>query len=209
MAWITRPRKLPITRWVIHWTGGSWNRTPEQVVAVLARRGLSVHSVLGAAGRWLEAAPPDRVCLHAGPDANENSLGTEVVCPGFGRDPNPEGYLAYRDVIHGRAAWHQQFTPRQMEALVVHAWEAADDYGVPLRFPTEPDGVTLIRTRLPSCRGAWLAPCPLAGPCRRHFAGILGHFHVTGLSETGRPIKRDPGSGPLLELATRLGGTLR
>lgn len=209
MAWTTRPRRLPPRCRIIHWTGAE--RHPWQVVATLARRGLSVHDIVATFGLRVTAEDYAYVCQHAGPDANEDGLGVEVVCAGYAGSRAHPDRIPYPDTIHGVRRRHVMFFELQVQALVEMAREDKELHGIPHAFPTEADGVTLVRGRLRACRAALGQPCrlPAGVPCRRHFRGIMGHFHVTGLNKLGKPKKRDPGTLPLLELARRLEVELR
>lgn len=159
--------------------------------------GISVHVGTAADGIEEVWAPDGLVTLHAG-KVNDDSLGDEVVSPGYshvwqgGRlvvnraweKERARGIVReeYEDRIRGRLVRMLSYTDAQTETVARRVERWCDAHGIPRRVPLEADG-SLMRRQM-SAR-------ELAA-----YSGVIGHYHC-------HATKCDPGTRPLLDLARR------
>lgn len=188
----TRPRKVPIRRIVLHWTGGQGDaaqlfRVLRKTIGPRTPDGLSVHYGVQSDGLLTQYAPDSLVCLHAG-EVNDDSIGFEVTCPGYpgsaSRAEAKRGIVRteYVDRIRGRRIRMLDYTAAQMATVTREVERLCAHHGIPRRVPTEADG-SLMRRQM--------TPRELAA-----YAGILGHYHC-------HDEKNDPGTAPLEALRLR------
>lgn len=182
----TRPRKLPASLIVLHWTAGIGD--PAQVARTLAARRLSVHFTVGVGGEVVQQASLDRRCAHAGSPTNDRSIGIEVVSPGL---PGPvrekeraRGVerTVYAAKLRGRRVTLLDYTTAQAVAVETLVDDLCGELDVPRRVPCDAGGVLLARQ---------LTAAELAA-----FEGVIGHFHC-------HRSKLDPGTAPLDRLRAR------
>lgn len=190
----TRPRTEKARAVVIHWTGGV--RDHRGVYETLRARkrpstpdGLSIHFVVDPDGGVVQLAPLSLVCLHAG-EANDWSVGVEVVCPGLAG--SSQAFLerqrgvqreVYEDRVRGRRSVRMAaFTEAQSDAVTELCEHLCAKLGIARAVPTEADG-SLVRRQMTAVELA-------------AFSGVLGHYHC-------HPSKLDPGTRPLERLRVR------
>lgn len=188
----TRARRDPIRAIVLHHTGGQGGldqlfRTLRTRTGPRSKDGLSVHYGVAPNGEMREWAPPELVCLHAGP-ANEWSIGFEVCSPGFpGKVRNQEKAkgierVEYQDRLNGRRVKFVDYTVEQYAALLPKIDALCAKYDIPRKVPTEADGSLMKRVMTNRELGM--------------FRGVMAHYHITDG-------KADPGTQPLIRLMER------
>ncbi|MBK7537583.1 MAG: N-acetylmuramoyl-L-alanine amidase [Myxococcales bacterium] len=163
----TKGKRHTVTELVLHETV---TRSAESTVAVLARRGLSVHLVLGPDGSITQHGDlVTDVLWHAGPVHNLTSFGVEVVNPYYPRLLRPS--LPWHLVIDAPWAHEGQYvvpTPAQAEAVAsLVRWaisRPAQGILIPPRWP----GVVARRMHV---RAFDAAVRPLPGVLAHHYFG--------------------------------------
>mgnify|MGYP007071586013 CR=1 FL=1 len=191
----TRPRKVPASCVVLHWTGGAGGaeqvyRTLRSRIGPKTRDGLSIHYVVEPDGTEVQMASLDLVCLHAGM-MNDVSVGIEIVSPGMARGAAYERERKAgikRDVYEDRLrGWRRplemlDFTAEQTTAVTLLVEQLCTKLSIPKRVPTDETGALLRRTMTPEEM--------------RAFSGVLGHYHCS-------TVKTDPGTRLLDRLRVR------
>jgi hypothetical protein len=148
----TQPRTTPITKGVIHWSGGEGNNGG--VYRTLVGRGLAVHYTIDRDGKiWQHADPAEVRATHVGGAFNDQSWGVEVV----GR-PGAIPELTYQATAQGEPTTATDFTPAQYRSLFALVEAHADALGIPRVVMGPPWG--------------YHADSP-------SFRGVVGHLHVS------------------------------
>jgi hypothetical protein len=170
---------------VLHWTAGEG--PAPQVYGVLARKRLSIHFIIDNDGVIWQCCDPGLYrCAHAGPRANDRSVGIEVTGYGWakpGERPMNATRTRYEATIHGWTTTWADYLPTQYAALGPLCDMLSDVLEIPRLMPT-------VWRRLISRELA-------------EYSGWCGHLHVDRL-EKEHP-KCDPGTRPLEWLGERWG----
>lgn len=162
---------------VVHWTGGE--RGARQVFRTLTSRALGVEFVVDPWGIIWQFADPARVDTFDAKGVNPRSIGIEMTNFAFRRPGKPiprpgRDRPRYRTQLNGRAREFASFTPWQMKACVALCDAlTATVRTIPRTIPRNGNN-NLIRRKLKKAE-------------LDAYAGVLGHFHVSGS-------KLDPGT---------------
>jgi hypothetical protein len=178
--WRPRSGSAPMDLFVLHHDGC---RSSRQCYDVLVHRGLSVHLLLDRDGTIYQTLDLKTAqAFHAGPGANERSVGVEICNPERSdrndpRDPRPVVTLEVTNAgAQGALRQVLGYYPAQVVAITQLARAVAAIFQLPLQLPratssTSAAGIT---------RG--LDPRVTSG----QFRGVCGHYHL-------KESKVDPG----------------
>ena len=142
-------RTVPIKHLVIH----SFNETPQEMLDVLQKYGLSVHYMIDAKGHVRQLVPENRIAWHAGPSfwagtkgLNRSSIGIELEHAEFGQTPFPEkqidsliqlvrGILNRHHILPENIVAHSDIAPEgKMDPGRGFPWKRLSEQGIGLWY---------------------------------------------------------------------------
>jgi len=186
-----RKRRRSITVGVWHWTGGEGGAAG--LFRVLRNKGYGVEFYIDQAGTIWQFCDPALVDTFDAGWMNSRSFGVEIANYGFRRrgvlpPKRGRGRPTYLCKLNGRRREFAHFWPAQFAAAMALADAMSNACPVPRSVPT--------------IGGQVVNPNTLEPEEAQHFAGHLGHFHITKR-------KSDPGLDLLSMFAAQFAQTIR
>jgi len=145
-------RTVPVQYLVIH----SFNETPQEMLDVLQKYGLSVHYMIDAKGHVRQLVPENRTAWHAGPSfwagvkgLNRSSIGIELEHAEFGQTPFPkkqidsliqlvQGILKRHHILPENIVAHSDIAPEgKMDPGRGFPWKQLSEQGIGLWYDIE------------------------------------------------------------------------